>query len=322
MAGQSIPTKFPCWCKAVYSWGGETKKDLGFIEGDLIECLNAGDGSWWMGRLRRDRRMVGLFPSNFVQVLDEKFQPAPIRRNVSPPTTVAAPQKSKSVFRKPFQGYKEFGYRDDGCNSRGSTPEDRPVKKKFSPYSSMKTAKAPGSDKKPQSSPLKEESTFRLPSPLPRGSPSRPPSPGDMYRASSPAPTTLHRSVSPAPSAFYRPTSPAPSTMYRTSSPAPSAMYRATSPAPSAMYRPVSPNPQDMYRSTSPNPSAMYSGHASPNAALYRAASPSTNADLYSRAASPNPYQAMSPAPFHQSNSPYRVASPAPSQFHHSPSPS
>ncbi|KAH0258163.1 hypothetical protein KCU71_g21519, partial [Aureobasidium melanogenum] len=88
------------------------------------------------------------------------------------------------------------------------------------------------------------------------------------------------------------------------------------------MYRPVSPNPQDMYRSTSPNPSAMYSGHASPNAALYRAASPSTNADLYSRAASPNPYQAMSPAPFHQSNSPYRVASPAPSQFHHSPSPS
>ncbi|KAH0402002.1 hypothetical protein KCU89_g3589, partial [Aureobasidium melanogenum] len=320
MAGQSIPTKFPCWCKAVYSWGGETKKDLGFIEGDLIECLNAGDGSWWMGRLRRDRRMVGLFPSNFVQVLDEKFQPAPIRRNVSPPTTVAAPQKSKSVFRKPFQGYKEFGYRDDGCNSRGSTPEDRPVKKKFSPYSSMKTAKAPGSDKKPQSSPLKEESTFRLPSPLPRGSPSRPPSPGDMYRASSPAPTTLHRSVSPAPSAFYRPTSPAPSTMYRTSSPAPSAMYRATSPAPSAMYRPVSPNPQDMYRSTSPNPSAMYSGHASPNAALYRAASPNTNADLYSRAASPNPYQAMSPAPFHQSNSPYRVASPAPSQFHHSPS--
>ncbi|KAI5240128.1 hypothetical protein E4T43_06254 [Aureobasidium subglaciale] len=322
MGGQPIPTKFPCWCKAVYSWGGETKKDLGFIEGDLIECLNAGDGSWWMGRLRRDRRMVGLFPSNFVQVLDEKFQPAPIRRNVSPPTTVASPQKSKSVFRKPFQGYKEFGYRDDGCNSRNSTPEDRPVKKKFSPYSSMKTAKAPGSDRKAQSSPLKEESTFRVPSPLPRASPSRPPSPGDMYRASSPAPTTLYRSVSPAPSAFYRPTSPAPSAMYRTSSPAPSAMYRASSPAPSAMYRPVSPDPQGIYRPVSPNPTPMYNGHVSPNAAMYRAASPNTNADLYSRAASPNPYRAVSPAPFHQGISPYRGSSPAPSQFHHSPSPS
>ncbi|THV97182.1 hypothetical protein D6C99_08611 [Aureobasidium pullulans] len=338
MAGQSIPTKFPCWCKAVYSWGGETKKDLGFIEGDLIECLNAGDGSWWMGRLRRDRRMVGLFPSNFVQVLDEKFQPAPIRRNVSPPT-VAAPQKSKSVFRKPFQGYKEFGYRDDGCNSRGSTPEDRPVKKKFSPYSSMKTAKAPGSDKKPQSSPLKEESTFRVPSPLPRRTPSRASSPVDMYRASSPAPTMLHRSVSPAPSAFYRATSPAPSAMYRTSSPAPSTMYRAASPAPSAMYRPVSPNPQDVYRPSSPNPTAMYSGHASPNAAMYRAASPNPNmnsdlysraaspnpnmnSDLYNRAASPNPYRAVSPAPLNQGNSPYRGPSPAASQFHHTPSPS
>ena len=97
-----------------------------------------------MGRLRRDRRMVGLFPSNFVQVLDQNFQPAPISRNATPPTAqAAAPQKSKSVFRKPFQGYKEFGYRDDGCNSRGSTPDsDRPAKKKFSPYSSMKTAKS------------------------------------------------------------------------------------------------------------------------------------------------------------------------------------
>lgn len=23
MAGQTLPTRFPCWCKAVYSWGGE-----------------------------------------------------------------------------------------------------------------------------------------------------------------------------------------------------------------------------------------------------------------------------------------------------------
>ena len=73
------------------------KKDLGFVEGDLIECLNAGDGSWWMGRLRRDKRMVGLFPSNFVQVLDESFQPA---QRVSSAMQDRAP--SPNPFKNPL----------------------------------------------------------------------------------------------------------------------------------------------------------------------------------------------------------------------------
>lgn len=109
-----LPTRFPCWCRATYSWGGETKRDLGFVEGDLIECLNAGDGSWWMGRLRRDRRAIGLFPSNFVQVLDDSFRPmsrvsspmpfsntGSLSRKSNASTT---PQKTKT-FRKPFQAY-------------------------------------------------------------------------------------------------------------------------------------------------------------------------------------------------------------------------
>ncbi|KAJ5573784.1 uncharacterized protein N7459_008211 [Penicillium hispanicum] len=109
-----LPSRFPCWCRAVYSWGGETTRDLGFVEGDLIECLNAGDGQWWMGRLRRDRRAVGLFPSNFVELMSEDF--VPISRDTSPmvlagsspinnPTS--APKKQKTVFRKPFQAHKE-----------------------------------------------------------------------------------------------------------------------------------------------------------------------------------------------------------------------
>ncbi|KAK2748485.1 cytokinesis protein 3 [Myotisia sp. PD_48] len=115
----SLPVKFPCWCRAVYSWGGENKSDLGFVEGDLIECLNAGDGSWWTGRLRRDKRMVGVFPSNFVKVLEEDFVPA--SRSVSPlppglqssnstrisSSSAMGVKKQKTVFRKPFQGYKE-----------------------------------------------------------------------------------------------------------------------------------------------------------------------------------------------------------------------
>lgn len=106
----NLPTRFPCWCRATYSWGGETKRDLGFIEGDLIECLNAGDGSWWMGRLHRDKRAMGLFPSNFVQLLDDTFRP--ITRQTTPlPSTDSrgsspnpTPQKNKT-FRKPFQAY-------------------------------------------------------------------------------------------------------------------------------------------------------------------------------------------------------------------------
>lgn len=86
----------------------QSKRDLGFIEGDLIECLNAGDGSWWMGRLRRDRRMVGLFPSNFVEVLPDDFRP--VSRTTSPMPQAAStppqgtPSKSRT-FRKPFEAY-------------------------------------------------------------------------------------------------------------------------------------------------------------------------------------------------------------------------
>jgi transglutaminase/protease-like cytokinesis protein 3 len=105
----NLPTRFPCWCRAVYSFGGESKKDLGFVEGDLIECLNAGDGSWWMGRLRRDKRAMGLFPSNFVVVLEDSF--IPVSRATSPMPSPhgslnkKSPQKSNTVFRKPFQAY-------------------------------------------------------------------------------------------------------------------------------------------------------------------------------------------------------------------------
>ncbi|KAG6009970.1 hypothetical protein E4U21_000741 [Claviceps maximensis] len=78
------------------------------MEGDLIECLNAGDGSWWVGRLYRDRRTVGSFPSNFVEVLPEEFRP--MTRSVSPlpASNTPSPQnttaKSKK-FRKPFEAY-------------------------------------------------------------------------------------------------------------------------------------------------------------------------------------------------------------------------
>ncbi|KAF4120509.1 Cytokinesis protein 3, contains TGc (transglutaminase/protease-like) domain [Geosmithia morbida] len=109
----TLPARFPCWCRAVYSWGGESKRDLGFIEGDLIECLNAGDGQWWVGRLYRDRRSVGSFPSNFVQVLPPDFRPTtrsvsplPPGGNVPRPSNIPVKPKQKT-FRRPFEAYSK-----------------------------------------------------------------------------------------------------------------------------------------------------------------------------------------------------------------------
>jgi hypothetical protein len=66
-----------------------------------------------MGRLRRDKRMMGLFPSNFVQVLDDGFQPAcrasspmPDRSPSPNPFNPQPPKEAKTKgFRKPFQAY-------------------------------------------------------------------------------------------------------------------------------------------------------------------------------------------------------------------------
>ncbi|KAF2260638.1 glutamyl-tRNA synthetase [Lojkania enalia] len=259
-APQQLPPRFPCWCKAVYSWGGETKRDLGFIEGDLIECLNAGDGSWWMGRLKRDRRMVGLFPSNFVQVLDEDFQPW--SRNASPMThenvegsisrqnsaqlAKQTPQKSKSMFRKPFTAYAAAGspnpaaaVREIQKKSGGLSPNLNGSIKTHKPYSSMKRSSTESRDS-------------AAPSPVPTAGPSN-------LRAVSPRPTATRpaysRAISPAPQSHMhshsRASSPAPHAQYesypQTVSPAPHHQYQAysrgPSPAPSLQYQVYSRGP-------------------------------------------------------------------------------
>ncbi|KAI4087593.1 MAG: hypothetical protein LQ344_006657 [Seirophora lacunosa] len=133
---------FPCWVRALYSWGGETKGDLGFIEGDLIEALNAGDSNFWCGRLRRDKRSIGLFPSNFVKVLDQHFQP--VSRSVSPLPPLSAsntntpPKASKSIFRKPFTAYSATNAPADVSRNSSVATSNGPVKKTKSrrPYQS------------------------------------------------------------------------------------------------------------------------------------------------------------------------------------------
>ena len=247
-AAPSLPTRFPCWCRATYSWGGESKRDLGFVEGDLIECLNAGDGSWWMGRLRRDKRAMGLFPSNFVQVLDASFQPVsrvsnPMPAGAAGSITKPSPQKSKT-FRKPFQAYARAGSPNPAAaaanaasiNNGSTAPSPVPSRQSSSLQSPSKTPSRHPSYLQDHSSPSRQPSYLKTPE-SPTG-PSR-------YRQTSSTPTRqlgyLHQSS--------RPSSSSHNSAYAS---------RVPSPAPPAHYQP-SPehdvhNDDDELKSSPPPP--------------------------------------------------------------------
>lgn len=62
------PTTCPFNVKATYSWSGEEKSDLGFLEGDIIEVLKV-KGMWFWGRLLRNKK-CGSFPSNYVNLVN------------------------------------------------------------------------------------------------------------------------------------------------------------------------------------------------------------------------------------------------------------
>ncbi|KAI3325084.1 hypothetical protein HD806DRAFT_521438 [Xylariaceae sp. AK1471] len=247
-----LPTRFPCWCRAVYSWGGESTRDLGFIEGDLIECLNAGDGSWWTGRLRRNKT-VGVFPSNFVEVLPDDFRP--ISRSISPLTSSNTPsptssiQKTKSKpFRKPFEAYSKAPH--------------------------YTTAKQPEIIRQPSHAmPPRQNSTSSFRSGV-HDRTAHVPTPPETRRyeprAPSPVPPThaYQRAPSPAPpinSYHPRAPSPAPSHMrnydQRAPSPAPSHMHsynqRAPSPAPPVAPSPAPP-PAQTYEPRAPSPTPSF----------------------------------------------------------------
>lgn len=268
----------------------QSKRDLGFIEGDLIECLNAGDGSWWMGRLRRDKRMMGLFPSNFVQVLDESFRPTSRTssaigdRSPSPnpfKNPIAPTQAKNKSMRKPFQAYAAP---DMGAIKRA---EAREKERLATLNSRIPSPAARGGHK----------------STTPRASSPQPPAPDYQSRVRSPAP------LSRFPSHASRAASPSPSQyISRAPSPGPNQYaYRAPSPGPSH-YAPRAPSPDPNHYIThapSPGPNHYTSRGPSPIPNHYASRGPSPIPDHYiSRGPSPTPYHYTA-----------RIASPAPNQY-------
>ncbi|KAK6352606.1 cytokinesis protein 3 [Orbilia blumenaviensis] len=252
---QTLPTQFPCWVKAIYSWGGETKRDLGFVEGDLIECLNAGDGSWWMGRLKRDRRQIGLFPSNFVELVTDN----------RPVTPVASPVKQQPQYEYSNQrpgSQASYHSNADAYGNRGASPNPYQQQRGISP------------------NPYQQNRGVS-------------PNPYQHNRAVSPNPLQhqQNRAVSPNPYGQQRAVSPNPYAQARGASPNPYAQNRAVSPNPYAQNRAVSPNPYAQARGVSPNPYQQQHMAVSPRAGhnQFRAVSPRLSSG--NRAVSPNPYQ-------------------------------
>ncbi|KAK4043061.1 hypothetical protein C8A01DRAFT_13394 [Parachaetomium inaequale] len=275
LAPPPLPTRFPCWVRAVYSWGGESKRDLGFIEGDLIECLNAGDGSWWTGRLFRDRRAVGLFPSNFVEVLPDNFRPT--TRSVSPlpnsntPSPRGTPQKSRT-FRKPFEAYAKAPHYTtakvpetwkDGAKPRDAaeTLREGAARSRESPRNSFDHASAaPSADRGRGPSPSRapshvgrDPSPARAPSHIGHAhSPSRAPSHIGHDQFPSRAPSHIRQDHSPgrAPSFVGREPSP--------QAPIYAHQNRSPSPAPSHISREPSPSRAPSFGSRAPSPAPSY----------------------------------------------------------------
>ncbi|KAG6041908.1 hypothetical protein E4U41_000396 [Claviceps citrina] len=173
------------------------------MEGDLIECLNAGDGSWWVGRLYRDRRTVGSFPSNFVEVLPENFRPmtrsvSPLPSNI-PHSTHKPPAKSKT-FRKPFEAYSKAphyttakiptSYRDPpvAAAAPASAPPSKPNQQRPQDRSGISYDRSV------------HQTTERAPSPNPiYGYGSRAPSPGPSPTYMMKHSSTPNRDIAPPP---------------------------------------------------------------------------------------------------------------------------
>ncbi|PTN32831.1 Cyk3p [Saccharomyces cerevisiae] len=126
MATNLTSLKPPFKVKARYGWSGQTKGDLGFLEGDIMEVTRIA-GSWFYGKLLRNKKCSGYFPHNFVILLEERLNSS-TENGRQPSKIVESFEKSNKVVIPPVP-------------SRYSDKRPRP-KKKLS--SSM-----PNSPKKP-----------------------------------------------------------------------------------------------------------------------------------------------------------------------------
>ncbi|EPX70520.1 cytokinesis protein Cyk3 [Schizosaccharomyces octosporus yFS286] len=122
----SVPKQLPCMVRALYAWPGEREGDLSFGKGELIECQSLGDGKWWIGR-HINTNTQGIFPSNFVQVLNISTS----RPNSS--ISRRSSLSSRLSAESPGSPLTSSGPELPGKNLRGTSPLFFQKQKKFDP---------------------------------------------------------------------------------------------------------------------------------------------------------------------------------------------
>ncbi|KAJ1730154.1 actin binding protein, partial [Coemansia biformis] len=76
--------------RALYDYDQQTEDELGFKEGDIIYNVDQLDPGWWAGE-SEDGLRQGMFPSNFVEMLVAKDEPAPAAAAPPPPPAPPLP---------------------------------------------------------------------------------------------------------------------------------------------------------------------------------------------------------------------------------------
>ena len=108
MATNLTCLKPPFKVKARYGWSGQTKGDLGFLEGDIMEVTRIA-GSWFYGKLLRNKKCSGYFPHNFVILLEERLNSS-TENGRQPSKIVESFEKSNKVVIPPVPSrYSERG---------------------------------------------------------------------------------------------------------------------------------------------------------------------------------------------------------------------
>ncbi|KAJ2711705.1 actin binding protein [Coemansia spiralis] len=79
--------------RAVYDYDAQDEDELAFKEGEVIYSINQLDPGWWSGE-SEDGLRQGVFPSNFVEMIEAKTAPAPVAAPPLPPPAPPLPPMS------------------------------------------------------------------------------------------------------------------------------------------------------------------------------------------------------------------------------------
>lgn len=119
--------QLPFKVKAKYGWSGESKDDLGFIEGDIMEVTRI-TGEWYYGHLLRNKKCYGYFPNNFVKLIQEKLNESvneKPKKNEQVPVELTSSQIPKIPTRESYKSSRDRGSKSSPNRYSNPSSPDR-----------------------------------------------------------------------------------------------------------------------------------------------------------------------------------------------------